>query len=73
MCLSALRTASKRRFVSYIFHEVRVPLNTALLSFQNLQNNSAFRENTDNELELHALEGSLTMMGKVLNDVSRFL
>ncbi|KAG8876393.1 hypothetical protein FRB98_007321, partial [Tulasnella sp. 332] len=61
---------SKRRFVSYIFHEVRVPLNSAMLAYQNLQSNNAFeRAQEDQAVEIHALEGSLTMMQQVLNDV----
>ncbi|KAG9023299.1 hypothetical protein FRB95_013270 [Tulasnella sp. JGI-2019a] len=61
---------SKRRFVSYIFHEVRVPLNSAMLAYQNLQSNNAFEKvQEDQAVEIHALEGSLTMMQQVLNDV----
>ncbi|KAJ7826332.1 hypothetical protein B0H13DRAFT_2374478 [Mycena leptocephala] len=35
---------TKRRFANYIFHEVRVPLNNAVLAFQLLQSGNAFRE-----------------------------
>ncbi|KAG8901544.1 hypothetical protein FRB99_005226 [Tulasnella sp. 403] len=60
---------SKKRFSSYIFHEVRVPLNTALLAVQNMEAAGIFdREN----IEFIALEGSLNMMSKVLNDVLDF-
>lgn len=62
-------TAARKTFANYIFHEARVPLNTAVLSFQNLQSKEAFKIDQENELEYHALEGSLAMMGKVLNDV----
>ncbi|TFK97711.1 hypothetical protein BDV98DRAFT_255564 [Pterulicium gracile] len=76
---------SKRRLTSYVFHEVRVPLNTALLAVQNM---TAQMESTkdagtdtrsgpqgalsDQDIEFSALVGSLTMMSKVLNDVLDF-
>ncbi|KAK4056812.1 hypothetical protein OIO90_002061 [Microbotryomycetes sp. JL221] len=63
---------SKRRFSSYIFHEVRVPLNTALLAVQNLQATNAFDKASDSAVEYAALEGSLQMMSQVLNDVLDF-
>ncbi|CAE6443002.1 unnamed protein product [Rhizoctonia solani] len=59
---------SKRRLTSYIFHEVRVPLNTALLAAQNLAGTNAIQR--EHEIEFNALEGSLNMMSKVLNDDS---
>ncbi|KAG8924228.1 hypothetical protein FRC00_005369 [Tulasnella sp. 408] len=60
---------SKKRFSSYIFHEVRVPLNTALLAVQNMQATGQFGAD---DIEYTALEGSLSMMSKVLNDVLDF-
>ncbi|KAG9043908.1 hypothetical protein FS837_008985 [Tulasnella sp. UAMH 9824] len=60
---------SKKRFSSYIFHEVRVPLNTALLALQNMQASGLLK---NDDIEVTALEGSLTMMSKVLNDVLDF-
>ncbi|KAK4683944.1 hypothetical protein P7C73_g6264, partial [Tremellales sp. Uapishka_1] len=64
---------SKKRFVSYIFHEVRVPLNTALLAVQNLDGEDVFRGLHEDQAEMvHGLMGSLTMMEKVLNDVLSF-
>lgn len=64
---------SKKRFFNYIFHEVRVPLNTALLSLQNLVGEEVFREASTDSLELvDVLQGSLGMMEKVLNDVLDF-
>ncbi|KAG9016710.1 hypothetical protein FRB90_002391, partial [Tulasnella sp. 427] len=60
---------SKKRFSSYIFHEVRVPLNTALLAVQNMQATGQFSQD---DIEYTALEGSLNMMSKVLNDVLDF-
>ncbi|EIN11110.1 hypothetical protein PUNSTDRAFT_119885 [Punctularia strigosozonata HHB-11173 SS5] len=62
---------AKRRFASYIFHEVRVPLNTAMLAYQNLQTSNAFRAAADSNqsVEIYAMEASLTMMQQVLNDV----
>ncbi|KAI5474272.1 histidine kinase, partial [Pseudohyphozyma bogoriensis] len=63
---------SKRRFSSYIFHEVRVPLNTALLAVQNLEGANVFDKNSDQAVEYAALQGSLEMMSQVLNDVLDF-
>ncbi|KAJ7043764.1 hypothetical protein C8F04DRAFT_1073230 [Mycena alexandri] len=60
---------SKRRLTSYVFHEVRVPLNTALLAVQNMASRPIAK---DHEVEFSALEGSLSMMSKVLNDVLDF-
>lgn len=58
---------SKRRFSSYIFHEVRVPLNTALLAVQNLEGANVFDKNSEHAVEYSALESSLQMMSQVLN------
>lgn len=80
---------SKKRFVSYsecsaaalaeitslpaVFHEVRVPLNTALLAVQNLDGEEVFKGLPEDQAEMvHGLMGSLTMMEKVLNDVLSF-
>ncbi|ODO08017.1 hypothetical protein I350_03600 [Cryptococcus amylolentus CBS 6273] len=64
---------SKKRFVSYIFHEVRVPLNTALLAVQNLQGEKVFDDVQHEQGEMvDGLISSLTMMEKVLNDVLSF-
>lgn len=65
---------SKRRFVSYIFHEVRVPLNTALLALQTLESMDVFKQSAakDCDIEFTALKGSLRMMSQVLNDVLDF-
>ncbi|KII85995.1 hypothetical protein PLICRDRAFT_667467 [Plicaturopsis crispa FD-325 SS-3] len=61
---------SKRRLTSYVFHEVRVPLNTALLAVQNMAASRTVARSQD--VEFKALEGSLSMMSKVLNDVLDF-
>jgi osomolarity two-component system, sensor histidine kinase SLN1 len=61
---------SKRRLTSYVFHEVRVPLNTALLAVQNMEASGTVAK--AQEIEFKALEGSLNMMSKVLNDVLDF-
>jgi osomolarity two-component system sensor histidine kinase SLN1 len=53
-----------------VFHEVRVPLNTALLAVQNMAATGTFKHAQD--IEFKALEGSLSMMSKVLNDVLDF-
>ncbi|KAI0831876.1 hypothetical protein BC628DRAFT_1407464 [Trametes gibbosa] len=47
---------------------LRVPLNTALLAVQNMQASGAVTQ----DIEFKALEGSLSMMSKVLNDVLDF-
>ncbi|KAI0058853.1 hypothetical protein BV25DRAFT_1918961 [Artomyces pyxidatus] len=67
---------SKRRLTSYVFHDkslstsVRVPLNTALLAVQNMEASGVVPRAQD--IEFKALEGSLSMMSKVLNDVLDF-
>ncbi|KAF9466167.1 hypothetical protein BDZ94DRAFT_1252261 [Collybia nuda] len=61
---------SKRRLTSYVFHEVRVPLNTALLAVQNMEASGTVAR--EQEIEFSALKGSLSMMSKVLNDVLDF-
>lgn len=61
---------SKRRLTSYVFHEVRVPLNTALLAVQNMQASGTITKDQGDEFS--ALQGSLGMMSKVLNDVLDF-
>ncbi|BEI91391.1 uncharacterized protein CcaverHIS019_0402110 [Cutaneotrichosporon cavernicola] len=64
---------SKKQFVSYIFHEVRVPLNTAMLAVQNLEGEGVFKHlEEDHEIMVHGLSSSLGMMEKVLNDVLSF-
>jgi osomolarity two-component system sensor histidine kinase SLN1 len=47
-----------------------VPLNTALLAVQNMAATGTFKHAQD--IEFKALEGSLSMMSKVLNDVLDF-
>jgi osomolarity two-component system sensor histidine kinase SLN1 len=44
--------------------EVRVPLNTALLAFQNMVAAEIFDKVGDQSIEYNALEGSLIMMQK---------
>ncbi|KAJ3146615.1 HisKA [Geranomyces variabilis] len=64
---------SKKRFVSYIFHEVRVPLNAASLAVQNLEAEGLFETCSQDQRDVvDALRGSLGMMAKVLNDVLDF-
>ena len=53
---------SKRRLTSYVFHEVRVPLNTALLAVQNMAASGVVMR--EQAIEFKALEGSLSMMSK---------
>ncbi|KAJ7160210.1 hypothetical protein C8R46DRAFT_1001426 [Mycena filopes] len=63
---------TKRRFANYIFHEVRVPLNTALIALQLLQSGNALKEEFMSGTEIYALELGLKMMKTVLNDVLDF-
>ena len=72
---------AQQRFVSLlvdkadvsVFHEVRVPLNTALLAVQNLEGENVFRHVQAEQGEMvHGLVRSLTTMEKVLNDVLSF-
>ncbi|KAL1747814.1 histidine kinase [Schizophyllum fasciatum] len=62
---------SRSLFAAYIFHEVRVPLNTAMLSFDSLQAAGTLKKETvkAQTFEVHALEVSLKQMQQVLNDV----
>lgn len=56
-----------------VFHEVRVPLNTALLAVQNLQGERVFENVQQDQAEMvDGLISSLSMMEKVLNDVLSF-
>ena len=61
---------SKRRLTSYIFHEVRVPLNTAMLATQNMEAGGAVPK--AQEIEFRALQGSLGMMSKGMSRHSHF-
>ncbi|KAK4700553.1 hypothetical protein P7C70_g5691, partial [Phenoliferia sp. Uapishka_3] len=58
---------AKRRFSNYIFHEVRVPLNTSLLAFQNLKAANFPDKRSEHHIEYAALESSLSLMKTVLN------
>lgn len=65
--------ASKRQFFSYIFHEVRVPLNTARLALANLHAEGAFHALHAEQRDLIVgLDASMRLMEKVLNDVLSF-
>jgi signal transduction histidine kinase len=56
-----------------VFHEVRVPLNTALLALENLKGEGMFKDlNADTDDMVNGLVASLSMMEKVLNDVLSF-
>ncbi|ELU43511.1 putative histidine kinase [Rhizoctonia solani AG-1 IA] len=66
---------SKRRLTSYIFHEicVIVVLNSAIILVLATQNMAAAMTlSKEHDVEFNALEGSLSMMSKVLNDVLDF-
>ncbi|KIP07108.1 hypothetical protein PHLGIDRAFT_30145 [Phlebiopsis gigantea 11061_1 CR5-6] len=57
-------------YLHYMRENVRVPLNTALLAVQNMAATGLGA--TTQDIEFRALEGSLSMMSKVLNDVLDF-
>ncbi|KAM0754106.1 hypothetical protein T439DRAFT_353841 [Meredithblackwellia eburnea MCA 4105] len=61
---------ARNRMTHYIFHEVRVPLNTALLAAQNLKADGV--ADSAHAVEYAALDSSLQMMSQVLNDVLDF-
>ncbi|KAF8322206.1 hypothetical protein DL93DRAFT_2072073 [Clavulina sp. PMI_390] len=61
---------SKRRLMNYVFHEVRVPLNTATLAFENIEASGIMTKELS--LEFTALKGSLGMMSQVLSDILDF-
>jgi signal transduction histidine kinase len=70
--MSLLRFARSRALIP-VFHEVRVPLNTALLAVQNLEGENVFKHiQADQNEMVHGLVRSLTTMEKVLNDVLSF-
>lgn len=60
---------SRRQLIYLSFrsaqHEVRVPLNTALLAMQNLKAENAFSEEPKHGVEHAALDSSLQMMSQV--------
>ncbi|KAF5371180.1 hypothetical protein D9758_004219 [Tetrapyrgos nigripes] len=59
---------AKRRFASYIFHEVRVPLNNAVIAFHNMKQEGVF-DGMDSQLEqIEAMDRSFMTMNQVLND-----
>ncbi|KAJ7091476.1 hypothetical protein B0H15DRAFT_778280 [Mycena belliarum] len=60
---------SKRRLTSYVFHDKSLLNNSAVLAVQNMASRPIAK---DHEVEFSALEGSLSMMSKVLNDVLDF-
>ncbi|KAI8907070.1 hypothetical protein DFJ77DRAFT_188560 [Powellomyces hirtus] len=65
--------ASKRRFVSYIFHEIRVPFNTAVLGLHNMEDEGLFSGmDKSQKAVLDAVKSSFGMMESVLNDVLDF-
>ncbi|KAF7308969.1 hypothetical protein MKEN_01097600 [Mycena kentingensis (nom. inval.)] len=62
---------SKRRLTSYVFHDMSAFLSIlpVMLAVQNMASRPIAH---DHEVEFSALEGSLSMMSKVLNDVLDF-
>ncbi|KAJ3170055.1 HisKA [Geranomyces variabilis] len=65
--------ASKRHFVSYIFHELRVPMNTFGIGLGNLEEEGLFAHyDPAQQAVLDAIKSSFGMMESVLNDVLDF-
>ncbi|KAK1232367.1 hypothetical protein PQX77_004489 [Marasmius sp. AFHP31] len=61
---------NERKAADSKYRLTSVPLNTALLAVQNMSASGTIAKSQ--ELEFNALEGSLSMMSKVLNDVLDF-
>ncbi|KAJ4464902.1 hypothetical protein C8J55DRAFT_493715 [Lentinula edodes] len=63
---------AKRRFASYIFHEVRVPLHNAAIAFNNMTTDEAFQDFVQRDQgiteDIAALDVSLATVQQVLND-----
>jgi len=56
--------------VAFIFHEVRVPLNTLTLGLSNLEKDAVFNQLSTNQREvLDAINTSVATMENVLNEV----
>jgi len=63
---------SKRRIVAFIFHEVRVPLNTLALGLADIEKEGIFDNLPDDQKDvLSAVNASVEMMENVLNEVYR--
>ncbi|KAH8813816.1 hypothetical protein DL96DRAFT_1472390 [Flagelloscypha sp. PMI_526] len=65
-----LAAEAKQQFSSYIFHEVRVPLNAAVIAFQNLIEEGALQTNGNSNVvaDARAVEAGFHVMGQILND-----
>ncbi|KAJ3794332.1 hypothetical protein GGU11DRAFT_322793 [Lentinula aff. detonsa] len=63
---------AKRRFASYIFHEVRVPLHNAAIAFNNMTTDDIFKNFIQKDPgikdDIAALDVSLATVQQVLND-----
>ncbi|KAJ3980733.1 hypothetical protein F5890DRAFT_1557434 [Lentinula detonsa] len=63
---------AKRRFASYIFHEVRVPLHNAAIAFNNMTTDDIFKnfiqKDSGIKEDIAALDVSLATVQQVLND-----
>ncbi|KAH7870098.1 uncharacterized protein C8R40DRAFT_666463 [Lentinula edodes] len=63
---------AKRRFASYIFHEVRVPLHNAAIAFNNMTTDETFQDFAQKDQgiteDIAALDVSLATVQQVLND-----
>lgn len=65
--------ASKRRFVSYLFHEVRQPLHCIAVGLANLEDDALFAHcDPAQQAVLDAVKSNLRMMEDLLNDVLLF-
>lgn len=59
--------ASKEALIRYVFHEVRVPLNSVSLGIELLLENSAF--SVDEVDTMNLMKGSSSLMTEILNDM----
>ena len=64
---------SKRRIVAFIFHEVRVPLNTLALGLDNIEKEGIFDNLSEDQKDvLSAVKTSIELMENVLNEVGSY-
>ena len=60
---------SRLMFLRYVFHEVRVPLNSVVLGLQLLQDNEALVQRESDRETLHMMKDATSFMAETLNDV----
>lgn len=60
------QTEIKNQFIDYIFHEIRVPLNTIIIGINNLKTNVIFEPEYE---QLNIIDKSLQQTTHILNDI----